>query len=306
MAVASATLLGIHGGAAVALAASAVLLPAPLVIAAALVWVLLTCRFVEAHGRRVLIRTFGTNDVSLASGAQLVFFPQYVVNDSEQFGPWQKHRALPLPGQILEVDVPEVLATVENGLYCLKVNTKVVGVVQKYSVAELLQNRIAIEHRILDAIATTLRGAVYDLKLEEALVEIQRLFAKDASGISAAIQVPAFKVTQLMLDPNQSIVAADSATETTMQIIFERKQETSRLAILEASMASEEQKVKLHRVGLQAIRDEMMLQQEVYGKEGAAMVAAAKHANAVYLCVGGGAPTGAPWIRVEGADRTDQ
>ena len=51
-------------------------------------------------------------------------------------------------------------------------------------------------------------------------------------------------------------------------------------------METEEQKVRLHKVSLQTQRNEFMLQQEAYGKEGAALIEAAKHAQALYLFAG--------------------
>eukprot|EP00971_Amphidinium_carterae_P145675 2887185-Amphidinium_carterae.2 len=48
-------------------------------------------------------------------------------------------------------------------------------------------------------------------------------------------------------------------------------------------MERQEQQVKLDSIALQTQRNAMMLQQEIYGKEGAAMVEAAKHAKCLYL-----------------------
>jgi len=166
------------------------------------------------------------------------------------------------------------------------VNTKAIGTVQNYSVEDLVQNPIAIEHRIHDVIANALRSAVYDKGLEDALVEIQRIFSKDSAGISALISVPAFQVTQLLLDATEHVSPADPATQAAWDIIMQRKQEIAKRTVLEASMDTEERKVKLCRIALQSSREELMLQQEAYGKEGAAMVEAAKHAKVLYLCTG--------------------
>jgi len=217
----------------------------------------------------------------------LLCFPDYIVRDKAQFGPWCKRDALPTVGQSLAVDVPEVLVPVDNGLYCLKVNTKVMGVVENYSVADLLQNPVSIEDRCHDVIAHALRCAVYDKSLQEALTEIQRIFLKDATSISALLSVPAFRPTQLLLDANERIAPADAATAEAMALLVQRRAEAAKRSALEASMETEEQKVKLHNVSLQKSRNEFMLQQEAYGKEGAALIEAAKHAKALYLFSGG-------------------
>merc|ERR1711920_1001789 len=149
-------------------------------------------------------------------------------------------------------------------------------------------NAIPIENRINDVIANALRSSVYDKTLEKALVEIQRLFLKDVDGISALITTPAFKVTQLMLDANQHICPADRSTQQALDIITQRKQEGEKRAVVEASLETEEQKVKIQRVALQSERDAYMLRREAFGQEGAAMVEAAKHAKVLYLCAGTG------------------
>merc|ERR1719210_1458293 len=177
--------------------------------ALAALWVMCTVQLVEAHGFRVLVRTMFSNEARLQEGAVVLSLPEYIVHDCRQFGPWSGRQRLPLVGQVLDVDVPEIHVPVEQGLYCLKVNPKVVGVVQSYSVQDLIQNPIPIETRINDVIANALRSAVYDKPLEEALVEIQRLFLKDPASISALISTPAFNVTQLLLDANEHIAPAD-------------------------------------------------------------------------------------------------
>lgn len=250
------------------------------------IWFCLSTTVVMGHGHRVLARTWGTDKVSLRSGCFWLSFPEYVVKDASQFGPWSGRKQLPQVGQILDIDVPEVLVQVDHGVYCLRVNTKVIGVVEEYTVQELLTNPVAIEQRCHDVIAQTLRNATHDKPLEGAIVEIQRLFLKDASSISDLMCVPAFRPTQLLLDANQRISAADAATGQAMELVVQRKQEAAKRSNLEASMETEEQKVKLNRVTLQASRDACMLQQEAYGKEGAAMIEAAKHCKALYLVTG--------------------
>lgn len=107
-----------------------------------------------------------------AGGGLIVAWPEYVVRDSRQFGPWSRRDRLPMPRQVLEVDVPKIDVPVDNGLYCLRVNTKVAGIVQDYSVKDLIDNPIAIEIRINDVIAGALRKAVFDKPLGQAMVEI--------------------------------------------------------------------------------------------------------------------------------------
>jgi hypothetical protein len=189
-------------------------------------------------------------------------------------------------GQVLDIDVPEVLVPVDHGVYCLRVNTKVIGVVEDYSVQDLLTHQITIEQRCHDVIAQTIRTAVHDKPLEEAIAEIQQLFLKDTAGISVPMCLPAFRPTQLLLDANERISAADAATAQAMELIAQRKQESEKRLNVEASMETEEQKGKLNKVILQATRDSCMLQQEAYGKEGAAMIEAAKHCKALYLVAG--------------------
>jgi len=251
-------------------------------------WVLFSVRVVSAHGYQVLVRTWCSNTASLREGSFLLLFPEYVVHDREQFGPWMQRNRLPAIGQTLEIDVPEVLVPVNQGVYCLKVNTKVIGTVERYSVDDLLQNPTSIEHRCHDVIANALRSAVYDKPLEEALAEVQRIFLKDADGISKLFSVPTFKATQLLLDADQRVCPADEATGQAFHLLVQRKQESAKRCAVEAAMETEEQKVKLAEVALQASRNEFMLQQEAYGKEGAALIEAAKHTKALYLFHGAG------------------
>lgn len=215
-----------------------------------LVWAFFTVDVVEAHGFRVLVRTVYSNVATLREGSSLLAYPEYVVRDSRQFGPWSSRAHLPLVGQVLDIDVPEVIVPVEKGLYCLRVKTKAIGTVRNYSVEDLVQSPIAIEQRIHDVIAKALRRAVYDKGLEDALVKIQRIFCKDGAGISAVISVPAFQVTQLLLDATEHVSPADPATQAALDIIMQRKQETAKQAVLEASMDTEERKVKLRRIAM--------------------------------------------------------
>lgn len=249
-------------------------------------WGLFTVKVVSAHGYRVLVRTWGSNATCLREGSFLLMFPEYVVHERIQFGPWANRKRLPSIGQTLDIDVPEVLVPVNDGVYCLKVNTKVIGVVEPYSVPDLLQNPVAIEQRCHDVIANALRTAVHDKPLEDAIAEIQRFFLKNADSISELISVPTFKATQLLLDADQCVRPADAATEKAFALLVQRKEEASKRLALVAAMETEEQKVKLHRVSLQTNRDEFMLQQEAYGKEGAALIEAAKHTKALYLFSG--------------------
>eukprot|EP00428_Durinskia_dybowskii_P067741 CAMPEP_0170386886 /NCGR_PEP_ID=MMETSP0117_2-20130122/17272_1 /TAXON_ID=400756 /ORGANISM="Durinskia baltica, Strain CSIRO CS-38" /LENGTH=393 /DNA_ID=CAMNT_0010642735 /DNA_START=61 /DNA_END=1240 /DNA_ORIENTATION=- len=255
-----------------------------------MVWFILTLQVVGAHGHRVLIRTMLSDSARLAEGGGIVVaFPEYVVRERRQFGPWSSRDRLPLPHQVLDVDVPAMHIPVDNGLYCLRVNTKVVGVVQSYTVKDLTANPIPIESRINDVIANALRSAVYDKPLEEALIEIQRIFLQDAAGISKLISTPAFQVSQLLLDADDHISPANAATKQALEILVERKQEAAKRSVLEASMDTEEQKVKLRKIALESERSYYMLQQEVFGKEGAAIVEASKHAKVLYLCTGSSA-----------------
>jgi len=251
------------------------------------VWALLTVRIVAAHGHRVLVRAFCSNAASLREGSFFLTFPEYVVDDRSQFGPWAQRKHLPIPGQAVEIDVPEVLVPVNQGVYCLKVNTKVVGVVESYSVDELLQNPVSIEQRCHDVIAGALRSAVCDKSLEEALAEIQRLFMKDGDSIAKLLSIPTFKSTQLLLDAEECVRPADAATTNAFALLVQRKEEGAKRSALEAAMETEELKVKMHKVSLQISRNEFMLQQEAYGKEGAALIEAAKHTKALYLFSGG-------------------
>lgn len=257
-------------------------------IALCLVWTFVSVTYVAAHDHRVLIRTLGSKEARLQDGSFFVCLPEYVVRDSAQFGPWKEARRLPLVGQVRSIDVPMVLVAVENGLYCVRVNTKVVGTVEAYSVEEIRQSSIAIENRCHDMIAHALRKAVYDKPLEEALVVIQNMFLKDAAGIAEVLSTPMFRPTQLMLDANENVTPADAMTQKAMELIQQGKQEAMKRANIEKAMDTEEQKVKLQKIGLQATRDELMLQQEIYGKEGASIIEAAKHAKALYLFSGGG------------------
>lgn len=250
------------------------------------VWVLFSVRVVSAHGHQVLVRAMCSNAASLREGSFFLLFPEYVVSDRRQFGPWMGGARLPAIGQTLEVDVPEVLVSVDHGLYCLKVNTKVIGIVERYSVDDLLENPVSIEHRCHDVIAHTLRSAVYDKPLEEALAEIQRIFLKGDEDISKLFSVPTFKATQLLLDADQRVCPADTVTNQAFDLLVQRKQESAKRSAIEAAMETEEQKVKLAKVALQTTRNEFMLQQEAYGKEGAALIEAAKHTKALYLFSG--------------------
>lgn len=268
-------------------------LPLPLLIGSCavfgslcIVWTLLSVRIVAAHGYRVLVRDLFSNAASIRQGFFWTFLPEYVVTDREQFGPWKARNRLPAVGQTIEIDVPAVLVPVSEGLYCLKVNTKVIGTVESYSVDDLLQNPVPIEHRCHDVIAKALRTAVYDKPLETALADVQRFFLKDRESISQLLAVPTFKATQLLLDADECVRPADTATGQAFDLVLQRKQESAKRSALEAAMETEEQKVKLATVSLQAKRNELMLQQEVYGKEGAALIEAAKHAKTLYLFSG--------------------
>jgi len=250
-------------------------------------WIVFTTRLVSAHGKRVLVRSWGTNASSLREGSFLTVFPEYVVQDHDEFGPWKQRKCLPSVGQVIDVDVPEVLVPLDQGLYCLKVNTKVIGVVEHYGTDDLAQNPVAIEHRCHDVIAQALRKAVLDKPLEEAFSTIQRMFLKDADMISSMLSVPTFRARELLLDADQCISPADAATTRALELILQRKEEVAKRTALEAAMETEEQKVKLQKISLQSTRNEFMLQQEAYGKEGAALIEAAKHTKALYLFAGG-------------------
>merc|ERR1711879_589751 len=219
-----------------------------------------------------------------------IIFPKYLVQSGLELGPWREKGYLPLIGQVVEIDVPEVRVMVEKGLYCLRVNTKVMAKVEDYSASDLLQNPIPVEQRVHDVIATKLRAAVYEMSLEEALLEIQHIFSRGADAIADLLTVPSVKVTQLMLDPNSSIVAADQITKQALELAAKKQQEQTKRKIIESSMATEQEKVKLHRIELQSERERQLLQQEIFGKEGAAMVEASKHAKVLYLSVGGPSP----------------
>jgi hypothetical protein len=257
-----------------------------LVGAFCIAWALFAVRIVAAHGHRVLVRTGFSDVVSLREGSFFIMFPEYVVHERFQFGPWCRRPCLPAVGQTIEIDVPEVLVTVDHGVYCLKVNTKVIGVVEQYSVDDLLRNTVPIEQRCHDVIAQALRNAVYDKPIEEALAEIQSMFVKGGDSIAQLIDVPTFKARQLLLDADQCVGPADSATAKAFELLAQRKEEVAKRSALEAALETEEQKVKLHKVSLQTQRNEFMLQQEAYGKEGAALIEAAKHAKALYLFAG--------------------
>merc|ERR1712232_1113863 len=90
----------------------------------------------------------------------------------------------------------------------------------------------------------------------------------------------------LLLDADQRIAAADQATATALDLLAQRKQEAAKRAVLQASMETEEQKVKVHKVSLEVSKNECMMQQEAYGKDGATLIEAAKHAKALYLFSG--------------------
>jgi len=255
-------------------------------------WGLLTVRVVAAHGHQVLVRAFCSNAARLRQGSFFLTFPEYVVHDKAQFGPWCQRTHLPATGQTIEVDVPEVLVPVNHGVYCLKVNTKVIGVVENFTVDDLLRNPVSIEQRCHDVIANALRSGVCDQPLEEALAQIQRIFLKDSDGISKLLSVPTFKSTQLLLDADQCVRPADTATSKAFELLVQRKEEKAKLSALEAAMETEEQKVQMHKISLQTTRNEFMLQQEAYGKEGAALIEAAKHTKALYLFAGGSGLSG--------------
>lgn len=255
----------------------------PVVAIAFTLWMFSTCNVVMAHGHRVLVRTFGTNEVSLRDGCFWLCFPQYRVQDKKQLGPWCQRGQLPQVGQVLDIDVPAILVPVDNGLYCLQVNTKVIGKVESYTVQDLIQNPVPVEQRCHDTIAQALRVAVYDKPLEDAIAEIQRTFLKDADSVSALIAVPAFRATQLLLDANACIGPADDATKNALQICVQRKQQSAKCAVLEASMETEEQNVKVRRIELQAKREQMELERDIYGKDGCAMVEASKNCKVLYM-----------------------
>lgn len=251
-----------------------------------LAWARFSVRLVDAHGRQVLVRNWYSDTVALRKGSFFLFYPEYVVKDRMQFGPWMDRISLPAVGQTIEIDVPDVLAPVEHGVYCLQINTKVIGKVEQYSVDDLLQNQVSVETVCHDAIAHALRSAVFDKPVEEALAEVQRIFLKDSQSISALISVPTFKVTKLSLDADQRVRPADTATQQAFDLAAKLRQESAKKAAAEAAMATEEQKVKLAEVTLKTSRNEMMLQQEVFGKEGAALIEASKQAKALYLFSG--------------------
>lgn len=115
------------------------------------------------------------------------------------------------------------------------------------------------------------------------------MLLKDAASVSSLISTAAFEVTQLMLDANGHIEPANASTRVALDILVEQKQESAKRCVLEASMGTEEQKVKLRKVALESQRSEYMMWQEVFGKEGAAMIEASKHAKVLYLSMGSGA-----------------
>jgi len=239
-----------------------------------------------AHGYQVLVRTYLSDSAELRTGNVFVWFPEYIVHDQSQFGPWSKRKRLPVQGQTVVIDVPEVLVPVNMGLYCLKVNTKVIGTVQSIEASDLMQNPVAIEQLCHDVIATALRKSVYEKPLDEALSEVQRLFLKDSEGISELLNVPTLAVKQLMLDADQHVAPADAGTQKAFDLLVQRQQESAQRSAVAAAMETQEQKVKLDSIALQGHRNAMMLQQEIYGKEGAALVEAAKHAKCLYLFTG--------------------
>merc|ERR1719160_37320 len=296
---------------------------------------------IRADTHRVLIRSWFTNATTVREGTFWLWFPEYIVTCTTSFGPWASHERLPAKGQVCEIDVPEALIPVDNGTYTLKVNTKVVGHVENYTVEDLLLNPMPIEDHMHNVITDMLRSAVHDKTLEMAITEIQEIFTKDLHNRLKDLTTATFRPTRLMLDANQSIAPANKTTEEAMQLVAQRKQQVAQRALhaeehvtamqklenelvlkaeeqrrahitamreLENQLAlrTEEQRLahitamreqenqltlkaeeqKVHALILQMHRDELMLQKEVYGMEGAAQIEATNHAKAAYLLSG--------------------
>merc|ERR1712054_347703 len=96
---------------------------------------------------------------------------------------------------------------------------------------------------------------------------------------------------------NEAISPADAMTKQAMELVARRKQEIAQRAVQEEAhltemrqlenqllLKSEEQKV--HALTMQMKKEEMKLQKDTYGSEGAAQVEASKCAKAVYLFSG--------------------
>lgn len=259
----------------------------------------------RAHGHRVLIRSWFSDATSLREGTFYLWFPEYEVRDKASFGPWACHQKLPMKDQILQIDVPETFVSVDNGTYVLKVNTKIIGRVEDYTVKDLVLNCQPIEKQMHDVITDTLRRAVHDKSLEEALAEIQQILSQDLKQVTALMIVPTFRPLRVMLDADRYIAPADAATKRAMELVAQRKEEITRRAVqaeehltamkhLENQLALKAEEQKVHAVTLQMRKEELMLQREAYGMEGAAQVEASKHAKATYLFSGSSSPNQGP------------
>jgi len=220
---------------AVALAVLCACLPQLTCIAILGVIAILRPKRIHALHSRVIIRSHLADGSRLEQGSSFwIFFPEYVVEDSAQFGPWCKLGRLPVPGQLIDIDLPPSIVSVENGTYQLKVNTKIKGRVAEYALADLSTHPVPLHEALHDSITTALRGAVHEMPLEEAIGEIHKFFETSAERNEALVSgVACFAPTRLMLDANECISHANSATADALELVAQRKQQVATRAMKE-------------------------------------------------------------------------
>jgi len=192
-------------------------------------------RRIHALHEQVIIRSHLADGGRLEQGSSFwIFFPEYVVEDNAQFGPWCKLGKLPVPGQLLDIDLPPSIVSVENGTYQLKVNTKVKGRVTEYTLADLSKHPIPLHEALHDSITTALREGVHEMPLEEAIGEINKFFETSAERNEALVSgVACFAPTRLMLDANERITHANSATADALELVAQRKKQVATRAMQE-------------------------------------------------------------------------
>lgn len=235
---------------------------------------------VNAFNHRVLIRSYLTDESMLSHGSFWLHAPYYVVDDSSQYGPWSKWDDLPLPGELIDVDLPPSVVSVDHGTYSLSVNTKVQGRVRTYTLQDLQTNRTPTETCLHDSITEALRKAVHAKPLEEAIAEIQRLFAHQHAELSDIVLVgaPPFEPTRLMLDADKQIEPASPATKEAMQLVVARKQQAAQRAVQEERHVSAMREQAMHvELELERQRQEELARRALQLEQHATAMEAVEH-----------------------------
>jgi len=190
---------------------------------------------IHALHERVIVRSYLADGGRIEQGSSFwLWFPEYVVEANAEFGPWCKLGRLPVPGQLLDIDLPPSIVSVENGTYQLKVNTKVSGRVTEYALPDLSTHPVPVHEALHDSITTALRGAVHEMPLEDAIGEIHKFFETSAERNEALVSgVACFAPTRLMLDANEHITPANKATSNALELVAQRKAQVAKRAMQE-------------------------------------------------------------------------